>query len=288
MPCCTYLAELFCVPFLAGVMSVVLFGRSPRRSISGLLFHSIQKDQRYLTLSSLPLSLFTSIVHRLNTSDFHSLTISRAADISQHLLPMARPLLLTFDDGCRSFYTHALPLLEELKIKSTVFPVAGYIGKPSSWDILPAFDHLTKEEISAISSCGHEIGSHGMTHTDLTFLSNSDLAAELIDSKKILEDIIGKEVSAISFPFGSWNKRVWERAVEAGYRHGTVYRKHGMASPGLFPVYGVYRFDSPDVVLAKINPPLPLSIPIAYAKMMSHFSKGATVWKFNKRYRIGR
>jgi peptidoglycan/xylan/chitin deacetylase (PgdA/CDA1 family) len=177
-------------------------------------------------------------------------------------------------------------VLERFRFKSTVFPVAGYIGKTSSWDVLPEFPHLAAAEIRDISRLGHEIGSHGLTHSNLAWLGTDDLRAELLDSKKILEDITGKEVSSLSFPFGSWNPRVWACAQEAGYTRGTAYRRHSGRRPGLVPVFGVYRFDTPEYVLARIMPALPFSLSVACARIMSHFAKGAPLWKFRKNYRL--
>jgi peptidoglycan/xylan/chitin deacetylase (PgdA/CDA1 family) len=150
---------------------------------------------------------------------------------------------------------------------------------------MPPFDHLTKAEVREISSLGHEIGSHSLTHPNLTYLAEADLARELGDSKKLLEDITGKSVSAISFPFGSWNPRVWERARELGYTHGTLYRNHAGAA-GLFPVYGVYGFDTASAALTRLAPPYPVSLSLACAKIMSHFAKGAPLWKFRKNYHL--
>jgi len=288
MPSVLSLVDMFLSPLLMGLTGIALFGRASKQDgVPGLLFHSIYQEHPRFTLSSIPASRFKSIIRCLIEDDFIPVTISEANGTGYHASLSPRPVLLTFDDGCRSFITHVLPLMEELKIKATVFPISGYFGRSSTWDIMPAFTHLTKSELREISSCGHEIGSHGVTHADLTFLGASDLAAELNDSKKTLEDITGKNVSAISFPYGSWNLRVWERAQEAGYRCGTIYRKHCRALPGLFPVYGVYSFDTPQTVFSRITARHPLSASVACAKMMSHFAKGAPVWKFDKKYRVG-
>lgn len=150
---------------------------------------------------------------------------------------------------------------------------------------MPRFPHLTESEIREISDLGHEIGSHGLKHLDLTLLGAHDVATELKDSKKALEDITGRQVTTLSFPFGGWNGAIWELAREIGYTHGAIYRKHARALPGLYPVYGVYRFDTPASVRAKVVPAHPFSLSVACARIMSHFAKGAPLWKFAKHYR---
>jgi peptidoglycan/xylan/chitin deacetylase (PgdA/CDA1 family) len=283
----TLLASL-APPLAFGAGAAAVFGRAAAHALPGLLFHSI-RPRRSLALSVVSRTQLETIILALKTRAFAPVTLSGGAELLRGGDPVsaaAKPMLLTFDDGCRSFYTEALPVLESAGFKATIFPVAGFLGSSSSWDVMPRFDHLTKEEVREISSLGHEIGSHSLTHPNLTYLDAADLAKELADSKMALEDITGKSVTAISFPFGSWNTRVWQRARELGYTHGTLYRNHAKAAPGLFPVYGVYGFDSPSAVLSRLLPPYPLSLSVACAKMMSHFAKGAPLWKFRKNYHL--
>lgn len=278
------LSTVILSPLFLGSAGIMLFGRTIR-TVPGLLFHSVVPNNQ-LVLSSVSVSRFKSIVCALKTSNFTPITVGKAV-ACDYGFSGNQITLLTFDDGCRSFFLHALPLLEELKFKATIFPVAGYIGRPSSWDVLPSFLHLTKHEIMEISALGHEIGSHGLTHVDLTCLKLSDVKNELGDSKKMLEDITGKKVASLSFPFGSWNMRIWELAQELGYSSGTICRKHRALLPGLFPVYGAYAFDTAQTVLARITPNrYPLSLSVACAKIMSHFAKGTPLWKFGTRYTL--
>jgi peptidoglycan/xylan/chitin deacetylase (PgdA/CDA1 family) len=287
----TALSATLFAPLAFGTASMVLFGRNAVRSIPGLLFHSVT-TKKYFPLSSLSPGHFNSIVYAIKENNFTVVTLKEAwharatGTPGSCAWPSPRPLFLTFDDGCESFYTQALPLLETLQFKATLFPVAGFIGKSSSWDVLPSFPHVTKSELLEISSLGHEIGSHGLTHSNLTYLNKSDLTTELNDSKKALEDILGKEVTALSFPYGCWNNRVWERAQEIGYRYGTVYRKQHTAYHDLFPVFGVYKFDTPHNVLSRITGRYPLSLSLSCARMMSHFAKGSSMWKFNEKYSL--
>jgi peptidoglycan/xylan/chitin deacetylase (PgdA/CDA1 family) len=275
-------------PLICGFTGTVFIGRTAKPAkVPGLLFHSVFSERFRFSMSSISLFRFNKIILYLLENGLSPVTISDTGVSCNNILPFQNRFLITFDDGCRSFFTNVFPLLEESGIKATVFPVAGFLSRKSTWDILPVFDHLTKSELREISDHGHEIGSHGMTHTDLTFLRDSRLSSEVNDSKKMLEDIIGKKVSAISFPYGSWNKRVWEQALSAGYSFATTYRGHRYSYPGHFPVYGVYNFDGPQSVLSRIKPRLPLSISITCAKIMAHFARGAPMWKFNKEYRVG-
>jgi peptidoglycan/xylan/chitin deacetylase (PgdA/CDA1 family) len=125
-----------------------------------------------------------------------------------------------------------------------------------------------------------------MTHADCTFLDAKNLEAELRDSKHLLEDIIARPVTTLSFPFGSWNRRVWATALEAGYSRATIYRGHRHDAPCLFPVNGVYQFDTPEIVLARIRSRFPFSLSLTLAALMRQFARGAPLWKFRKEYDV--
>ena len=177
-----------------------------------------------------------------------------------------------------------IPVFEDHAMKVTVFPIAGYIGKMSCWDVLPPLPHMNKAQIREISDHGHEIGSHTLTHANLTFLSDADIVHELADSKHILEDITGKQVISLSFPFGSWNRRVWEKAREIGYQWGTCYRHHNKIIAGLVPVHGIYSFDTVQDVIDKVSAKGIFSNVFTRSRIMSHFAKGTPLWKFQSNY----
>jgi len=119
--------------------------------------------------------------------------------------------LITFDDGHRSNFERAFPLLEQFGLKATFFLVAGCIGKIDKY--------LLWSQARQMVAAGHRIESHGWSHRLLTQCSPSDLEEELIRSKHELEDRLGVEVAAISAPGGRWNDRVVEACARAGYRY---------------------------------------------------------------------
>jgi Predicted xylanase/chitin deacetylase len=268
------------IPFLTGTAAVYF---ANRRRTSGkpaaLLFHSICARQ-YTHFSHYPPQKFVHLIEELARLKLYSHTLCEAAGFKKDLPDLA----ITFDDGFESFYTLAFPVFEKHTMKTTVFPIAGYVGKMSLWDILPQQLHMNRAQIREISDHGHEIGSHTLTHANLTFLSDADVVRELVDSKHILEDITGKQVTSLSFPFGSWNKRVWEKAQELGYHRGTCYRHHNKIIAGLVPVHGIYSFDTIQDVCEKIASKNLYLNTCARSRIMSHFAKGTPLWKFQSNY----
>lgn len=271
-------------PLLVGLAALVLTRkrRPTGRHGVALLFHAISIS-RNTHLSHFSPGSFLQFARRLNSEGFSTPTLREAT-----MTPTQDKLraVLTFDDGFENFYSIALPILESNGIKATVFPIAGFIGKASQWDVLPRQLHMNAAQIREVAGRGHEIGSHTLTHPNLTFLNDPDLVMELRDSKRLLEDLTGKPVTSLSFPFGCWNARIWRKALELGYTQATCYRHHSRIIDGLIPVRGVYSFDSVDDVFQKMEPGAPFSNALARCRIMSHFAKGTPLWNFRTNYKL--
>jgi polysaccharide deacetylase family protein (PEP-CTERM system associated) len=95
-------------------------------------------------------------------------------------------------------------------LRATFF-VLGWIAKR-----LP---HL----VSEIAARGHEVASHGLNHQMCNQLTEADLRNELGDSKRLLEDITGAEVSGFRAPNFSVDDRVLSVLQETGYRYDSSY-----------------------------------------------------------------
>lgn len=80
-------------------------------------------------------------------------------------------------------------------------------------------DVMSKKQIYQLSKF-HEIGGHTINHTYLNKLSIERKKEEIFNSKKILEDIIGKQISAFCFPGGHFSNIDIKLIKEAGFLFG--------------------------------------------------------------------
>ncbi|MCX8053990.1 MAG: polysaccharide deacetylase family protein [Armatimonadetes bacterium] len=134
---------------------------------------------------------------------------------------------VTFDDAYLGVYDHACPALADRNMTATVFVVVDRIGGVNEWDSTAGDVReplMSAGQIREIAQLGFEIGSHTLTHPHLVALNESDLRREIVDSKKKLEDIIGKEVLAFSYPYGEYDDRVLAAVAEAGYGYAVATR----------------------------------------------------------------
>ena len=117
----------------------------------------------------------------------------------------------TFDDGFSCHYDYVRPVLNSFGFKGTFFVITGSVT-----DDLPGiWRYGTWKEFQAMSSEGHEIASHTVTHPDLTTLSTGNintagtLLYELYNSKLTIEQKIpGKQCITIDYPYIVYNNNV--------------------------------------------------------------------------------
>ncbi len=137
-------------------------------------------------------------------------------------------VVITFDDGYENFYDFAYPILKELELPSTVYAVAGMVGRPSEWlyedDIQPA-PLMTLEQMLDVQEHGVEFGSHAITHPRLSKIDRDQMQKEVFESKSMLEKALNRPVEHICYPYGDHDEAVIEAAREAGYLTGTTIVK---------------------------------------------------------------
>lgn len=132
-----------------------------------------------------------------------------------------RAVAITFDDGLRSVATDAAPLLVERGLPATVFCVSGRLGSDSSWPSAPAgapsAPLLSAAELAELADAGFEIGSHGMHHAPLVGGSEWLLRKEIADSRLVLEQAVGVQVTSFAYPYGAGPSPTAARLVASTY-----------------------------------------------------------------------
>jgi peptidoglycan/xylan/chitin deacetylase (PgdA/CDA1 family) len=116
---------------------------------------------------------------------------------------------VTFDDGHRSNFEFALPVLQSRGVQAHFFITVGWMGQKPGY--------MTWDELRSLHEAGQLIGAHGWTHTLLTHCSKQDLHHELSDARRMLEDKLGTSITTMSLPGGRSNRRVLAACQEAGY-----------------------------------------------------------------------
>jgi peptidoglycan/xylan/chitin deacetylase (PgdA/CDA1 family) len=188
-----------------------------------LLYHSIALDVaprfRKWTVDPEVLAAHMAYLHDHHYTPITVTHFTTAMADSSVLLPQ-RPVVLTFDDGFADFYTNALPILTRYGFAATLYIATGFVGNTSRW-LHPLGEGqrpmLTWGQIAEISASGVECGAHSSTHPELDTLSPGAARKEIIASKMILEQHLGRPVSTFAYPYGFYSPVVRRLVQQGGY-----------------------------------------------------------------------
>jgi peptidoglycan/xylan/chitin deacetylase (PgdA/CDA1 family) len=130
-----------------------------------------------------------------------------------------RPVVVSFDDGYLSHYTHARGVLRALGWPGVLNLALNHVGPGG----------LTSHQVRALISDGWELDSHTISHLDLTTLGPDALRHEVSDSRRALQRRFGVPADYFCYPSGRFDAAVVAAARAAGYQ-GAVTTVEGYAT----------------------------------------------------------
>ena len=137
---------------------------------------------------------------------------------------------ITFDDGYANNLHNALPILQRFGFSSTCYVVVDRIGQTNVWDQhhgIPQVPLMNLPQLQEWIRGGQEVGSHGMTHANLTQLNDTQKAHEIMKSRVVLQDLLQQEQGVLHFcyPYGAYDAACQQHAMNAGYTSATTTRR---------------------------------------------------------------
>jgi peptidoglycan/xylan/chitin deacetylase (PgdA/CDA1 family) len=153
--------------------------------------------------------VFRRSMERLRAAGHRTVGLGDVAAQVRHGLELPpAAVVLTFDDGDRSVYEHAFPVLQAHGMTATIFLT---VGPPvAGGDRLPSFEGrpmLSWTEIREMQRAGVTFGAHTLTHPDLTRIPEPEVETEMRASKAMIEDRLETVVSCFAYPYGRYDER---------------------------------------------------------------------------------
>ena len=154
---------------------------------------------------------------------------------------------ITFDDGFRNVYQHALPVLKQAGFTSTNYFVAHQLDGSNVWDAdknMPQTPLMSLAEMREWAAAGQEVGSHTLNHVHLPLLTEEQARTEIIHSRLELSRQVQQDITAFCYPFGEFSAQHCLMAKEAGYLNATTTERGLVRSEDDFfelPRVGIWR-----------------------------------------------
>lgn len=201
-------------------------------SLRILNYHSIDshiKDKSF-SYASVSLKVFSAQMKFLVDNNFNVIDLDDFLEIKKNKRQIPpKTIILTFDDGYANNYINAFPIISKYSFKAVISVITEYIDKniPFPWlnqSLLEEEDDkklklpLSMKQLKTMNDHGLSIASHTRSHRSLSRLDKRDVMMEIRESKKNLEDSLGKKVKYFTYPYGSWgdydkeDKRIVESA----------------------------------------------------------------------------
>ena len=197
-----------------------------------------------------PKPAFEAQMRALAERGYHGVTLGQVYDYWHHAIALpAKPIVVSFDDGYLSDYTHAMPVLRKLGWPGVLNLEVNNVLTPGD---------ISQSQVRALIHAGWEVDSHTLTHPDLTHVSGTQLRRELVQSRAFLRGHFGVPVDFFCYPAGRYDATVEAAVRSAGYRLATttqpgVAGPHG--DPFALPRVRVSGSDGVAGLLAKLDNP---------------------------------
>lgn len=205
-----------------------------------LTFHSVDDSGSVISFSP---STFAALIEAVGRR--HAIVDLDA------LLDGGDGVAITFDDGMRSVFQHALPVLETHGVPAHLFLTTNTVGRPTPWPDppadIPAFPMLGWHEVEALARGGIRIENHTTSHPDLRATSDADITTELDHADAIIEERLGRRPKYFAYPFGYYDDRTRD-LVRHRYRASVTTELRTLATdedPTALPRLDAYYLQDP-------------------------------------------
>jgi len=202
-----------------------------------LLYHDFSRTQT--SKMKVLESSFEAQMRFLKENDYHVITLDRFLDFMEYKEQIPeKSVVITIDDGWKSLYTIAFPILKKYNFPATLFVYTDFVGGKKA---------LTWNQIKELAEYGFDIQCHTKTHRYLTKMKDEEsfkgffksVEAELIYPKKMLQKKINRDCNCLAYPYGKTSSLLAAMLKKHGYRAAFTVTRGG--NPFYLSNYNINR-----------------------------------------------
>jgi peptidoglycan/xylan/chitin deacetylase (PgdA/CDA1 family) len=174
----------------------------------------------------IPSHIFDQQMRYLKDNNYRVITLEEVLAFLNYRRPLPRrSVVITIDDGFRSGYDIAYPILKKYGFTATLLIYTDYVGISGS--------AVTWDQLREMKADGFEVGSHTVSHCDLTKKKDEEddqaytarIKRELHVSKQIIDKELDQDTIYIAYPYSNYNQRVLHLSDQAGYKIGLSVKR---------------------------------------------------------------
>jgi peptidoglycan/xylan/chitin deacetylase (PgdA/CDA1 family) len=164
---------------------------------------------------------FEAELKMLSDLGYHAITARELVEYHQKGTPLPdKPVMITFDDGWRTQYSKAWPLLRKYGFKATFF-----INPQPVSQAYKAY--MNRDMVVELAKAGNDIESHTWKHSRLTRKREQTAAqfqketlSALTNANSWIRKVVGQQPVAIAYPYGVYDLETIGFVSAAGYKVG--------------------------------------------------------------------
>jgi peptidoglycan/xylan/chitin deacetylase (PgdA/CDA1 family) len=178
----------------------------------------------------LPPSVFERQMAYLKNNGYRVITLHDLYDFLNYRRGIPKKsVIITLDDGYRSAYEVAYPILKKYGFTATLFIYTDFVGASKN--------AVNWEQLGEMRNAGFEVGSHSISHCDLTKKREGEgeaayverITREIVRSKQIIDEKLSQTTVSIAFPYGIYNQKILTLCDQAGYTMAFSVKRGGNA-----------------------------------------------------------
>lgn len=160
-----------------------------------IYYHEVVENGQGFSYQKIEKEKFESQMKYLYDQGYHTLLFSEL----DKPLP-DKSIIVSFDDGFRSVYENAVPIMKKYGIRGNVYLPTHYIGRDEhfmTWEMV--------KELSDNKVC--EMQAHTHNHIDIRRLNHLELTKEIQKSDQLFQNKLGIRPKAFCMPFGVYDRK---------------------------------------------------------------------------------
>lgn len=216
------------------------------RKLLVIYYHEVVDNGQGYSYQKIEKEKFESQMRYLRDHGYKSLLFSEL----DKPLP-EKSIIVSFDDGFRTVYENAAPIMKKYGIRGNIYLPTQYIGTDEHF--------MTWEMVKELSENKFiEMQAHTHSHIDIRRLDKNTLQKQINQSDELFQKNLGVVPSAFCMPFGTYDKKSIKLLGDQNrykYLLGSYYGriKSNQLCNGVIPRIGISNDDSMKVFEDKLT-----------------------------------